>query len=121
MIAGILLLWPIDSQDLGGGYYFLPQEEAIDVGFPGGAVIYKGPRKYVFNEVLLEGDIGEVYKGNAVVLVSTGVNSLGEMSYFVIHKSLDSLLGPFDKEACLELDKEWIGIDDWHLIQQKLN
>jgi hypothetical protein len=34
-----------DNEDLGDGYYYLPPYEALDIGFPEGAVIYKSSQK----------------------------------------------------------------------------
>ena len=42
LLSGLLLSrWGVDNQELGEGYYYLPSYEAVDVGYPGGSVVYK--------------------------------------------------------------------------------
>jgi hypothetical protein len=43
-----------------GDYYYLSREEAIDVGYPSGAIIYKSTERYFLKEVVITGDVIKV-------------------------------------------------------------
>ncbi len=58
-----------NERDLGNKYYYLPDYESIDVGYPYGSVIYKGPNEYVFNEIIIFSDVEKVIERDTYVLV----------------------------------------------------
>ena len=37
--------------NLGDNYFYLNRDEAIDIGYPGGAIIYKATQKYNFSDI----------------------------------------------------------------------
>ena len=47
----------VDDQNLGDNYYYLPKYEAKDIGYPGGAIVYKSAEKNIFKEVKIEGEV----------------------------------------------------------------
>ena len=95
-----------DEQDLGDNYYYLPEYEAIDVGFTDGPIIYKSKEKYLFSDIKLRGNINKVEHDDSFILVSKiSEDSLGQrrqLLYYIIIKATDSLSGPFDEEQYLE-------------------
>ena len=46
-----------NDQDLGANYYYLPKYEAIDIGYPGGGIVYKSPQKGSFDEIIIHGNV----------------------------------------------------------------
>ena len=48
------------EEELGNGYYYLPDYEALDIGYCKGSTIYKSIQKNCFQTVLIQGGILEV-------------------------------------------------------------
>jgi hypothetical protein len=99
-----------DEQDLGDNYYFLPEYEAIDVGFPDGAIIYKAPEKYIFNDIIIHRDVTNA-KSNADYIIATQkVDSLGvkEVSilYYIIEKNTELIYWPLNRQEFVEKRNE---------------
>lgn len=46
-----------DTETLGDNYYYLSPYEAIDVGFPEGAIIYKSSQKNLFSDIKIQGEV----------------------------------------------------------------
>jgi hypothetical protein len=66
----LLILWACTSdRDLGNNYFYLPEYESKDIGYPYSSILYKGPAEYVFNKIIIFSDIGKVIKRNEYVLV----------------------------------------------------
>jgi hypothetical protein len=104
-----------DKQILGDEYYYLPRYEAIDVGFPGGAIIYKGIQKYHFQEVKVKGEVLDVdYDDNFIVAVRLPVNSLrvqepqldeddfDSLQFYIIEKKSDLIHGPYTEQEYIQ-------------------
>lgn len=76
MVGGVLLTgislfgWGTSEQLLGEEYFYLPQYEAVDVGYPGGTTIYKSDHQNVFTTVLVQGGVVEVQKDNHFILAA---------------------------------------------------
>ena len=100
------LFWGSDEQDLGDNYYFLPEYEAIDIGFPDGAVIYKSTQKNVFNDIKIRGNVVDAISNSDFIIASQKTNSSNfkndSLQYYVIVKKTDSIYGPYDKEEYLQ-------------------
>lgn len=43
--------------DLGGDYYYLPDYEAVDIGYSYGSIIYKSTQQNTYNKVLIYADV----------------------------------------------------------------
>ena len=57
-----------DNQELGDNYYFLHDYEAVDIGFPDGAVIYKATQKNVFNNIKIHGNVVGANSNNDFII-----------------------------------------------------
>lgn len=119
LLFGILFfIWQIDEQDLGKDYYYLPKYKAIDIGYPGGAVIYKSAQKNVFNNVKVQGDIISINKNKEFIIAIQNIDSVNinkvklnaldsnYLHYFIIVKKTDSVYGPFNYVEFLKKRKE---------------
>lgn len=114
----MLFMWQVDEQDLGGNYYYLPNYEAIDIGYPNGAVIYKSKQKLVFNDVKIPGDVISVNKNKEFIIAIQKVDSLDHerihtnvldstsLNYFIIVKKIDLVYGPYRKLEYLKKREE---------------
>ncbi|MGB5979577.1 MAG: hypothetical protein WBG62_19335 [Cyclobacteriaceae bacterium] len=119
----LLLLTACESdQELGGGYYYLPDYEAKDIGYPNGAVIYKSENKYVFSKIVITDKVVAVDRGDDFILViqipsdslidKTGKTiKTGGLSYYIIDKNNDVVIGPMDKNAFLK-SRDKLGVPE---------
>ncbi|NCA85794.1 MAG: DUF3997 domain-containing protein [Clostridia bacterium] len=105
-----LVFWGNDEQDLGDNYYYLPDYEAIDIGFPNGAIIYKATQKNVFNDVKVHGSVVDVNSDSDFIIASQKIGSsyVGKDSllYYIIVKKTDLISGPYNKEEYLQKREE---------------
>ncbi len=106
----IFIFWGNDEQDLGDNYYFLPEYEAIDIGFPDGSIIYKATKKNVFNDIKVHGIVVSA-KSNANFIIATqkiDSSYVGEdsLSYYIIVKKTDLTYGPYTKREYLQKREE---------------
>ncbi|MBO9619646.1 MAG: hypothetical protein J7539_11480 [Niabella sp.] len=58
-----------DERELGNNYYYLPDDEAYDTGFPDGSIIYKSEDKNSFADIKIIADISEVKHDNRYIIV----------------------------------------------------
>jgi hypothetical protein len=110
----IFMFWGSDKQDLGGNYYYLPKYEAIDVGYPGGAIIYKSPKKYLYKDIKIYGNVISVNSNKNFIIAiqetdSSNANEINSiivkkryLKYYIIAKETDSVYGPYGKEEYLQ-------------------
>lgn len=91
-----------NDESLGDSYYYLPKHEAIDIGFPEGAIIYKSSQKYVFNDIKISKEVVEVnFNENFILAVQLTKNYTFKekvLNYYIIEKKTDIVYGPFTKE-----------------------
>jgi hypothetical protein len=111
----ILFIWQSDEQDLGDNYYYLPEYEAIDIGFPDGAIIYKGTQRYAYDDIKIHSEVISVkHNDDFIVAIQKTGNihvdkadskfvHMGSMQYFIIVKKSDLVLGPYNKTKYLEM------------------
>jgi len=97
-----------DEQDLGDNYYFLPEYEAIDIGFPDGAVVYKASQKNVFNDIKIQGNVVDARGNSDFIVVSQRKDSsnIDTLQYYIIAKKTDSIYGPYNTEGYLQNRKK---------------
>lgn len=102
-----------DKTNLGHNYCFLPEYEAIDVGYPLGAIIYKSKYKYRFSKIIVSNKVLDVnYNQEHIIVlqkrcdIETSIENPSEfterkcsdtLAYYIIEKKTDSLYGPFNK------------------------
>ncbi len=58
-----------DETDLGNNFYYLPDYESVDVGYPFGSIIYKSKEKYVFEKIFVSADVINVNKNDDYIIV----------------------------------------------------
>ena len=107
-----------DEQDLGDNYFYMPKYEAMDVGYPGGGIVYKSPEKYFYKEIKITGNVAEAYANKDFIIASqntdtsyietmhSNVAKQGLMLYFIIEKKSDLIYGPYKKEEYLQKREE---------------
>jgi len=112
--AGAFIYFYPDHDYLGDDYYYLPPYEAIDVGFPGGAIIYRSPQKYSFNKIILQGEVIDIKHNEDFIIAvqqKEATSDLAEhkngpgrkkLGYFIIDKKKEILFGPFTKSEFLQ-------------------
>ena len=104
----LYLLWGrTNEQDLGDNYYYLPEYEAIDIGYPDGAIIYKSAQRNVFSDVKIHRTVIGVNKNKDFIIAIQHDDSvnvkcmqstvLDSIHYFIIAKQTDKVYGPFSK------------------------
>lgn len=112
LVLSIILFFTlgIDEQDLGDNYYYLPKYDAIDVGYPGGAIIYKSQQKYLYSDIKIKEEVINVNNdGNFILAIQKSDSSSfgkGSLGYFIIVKNTDLVYGPYDKKSYMQKRKE---------------
>ena len=99
-----------NEQDLGNNYYYLPMYEAIDVGYPGGAIIYKSDTKYYYDDIKIKGNvIGINHNSDFIIVVQKPINVnkinkkiIDTFNYYVISKQTDKVYGPYNKKEYMQ-------------------
>lgn len=100
-----------DTETLGDNYYYLSPYEAIDVGFPEGAIIYKSSQKNLFSDIKIQGEVISInYDKDFIVAVqqksSAELVKDKMLYYFIIEKKLDNVIGPLSKQEYLKKREE---------------
>ena len=116
----IILIFEKDEENLGENYFYLTPFDAYDVGFPGGAIVYKSDMKDVFTDIKIRGNVINVKSDRDFIVavrnndtinfeMKHGENTFSDKKnfYFIIVKSLGNVLGPFNK---VEFEKKCIEI-----------
>lgn len=107
-----------NEQDLGDNYFYLPKYEAIDIGYPDGAIIYKSAERNVFSDVKIHKNVISVNKNEDFIIAiqqddSVNIKSIYPtvqdskyLHYFIIVKQTDMVYGPFRKIDYLKKREE---------------
>ncbi len=106
----LYLILDSDEQNLGDNYFYLPEYEAIDFGFPNGSVIYKSEQKYIFTNVKIQGDILLVNSDENFIVAIQKIKNINKQ-YFIIEKKTDLIHGPHNKKDYLQKRAE-LGIPE---------
>lgn len=124
VIITLVIINRNDEQILGEDYYYLPNYEAKDLGFPGGGIIYKSKRKYLYSDVKIRGNVVEVNSDNNFIIASQNTDTLyvginnsvkSNLKYYIIIKEKDSVYGPYDLKEYLSKRLELKIPDDLNL------
>lgn len=110
LIGAIVSLTITDDQDLGDGYYYLPNYEAIDIGYPDGPIIYRSTQKRYFMEVIIKDNIHNVVSNRKYIVVyakekekcSLSDSKRGNDRYYIINKKSGKVEGPIGNHEFLE-------------------
>ncbi|MDE5420478.1 DUF3997 domain-containing protein [Labilibaculum sp. DW002] len=88
------------NAELGKNYFYLDKDEAIDVGYPGGAIIYKSSEKYYFKNIIISGDVLKVNSDNDFIIVKQRPKSETDKTYYyIIEKKGDIVHGPLSSDS----------------------
>ncbi|MDP2337288.1 MAG: DUF3997 domain-containing protein [Bacteroidota bacterium] len=121
--VALFFIWGVDEQNLGDNYYYLPKYEAIDVGYPGGAIIYKSPQKNLIRNIKVHGNVYEVsFNEDFIIAIQNADTSYLEkahssiaeknsLNYFIIVKKSDLIYGPYNNKDYLQ-KREELGVPD---------
>ena len=105
------------NEELGNGYYYLPDYEAIDIGYCKGSTIYKSIQKDYFQTVLIQGGILEVMKDRDFILVGQNKQQFDLKQktavyyYWIINKNTSEVFGPLAFDDYLTKKKE-LGVSE---------
>lgn len=101
-----------NDRKLGGGYFFLPKYESIDVGYPNQeAIIYMSKNESVFENIIIRGDVIDVQSSSKFIiakrdpLIDENKNS-GILEYYIINKKNYAVIGPLSYKIFLETTKK---------------
>jgi hypothetical protein len=113
LLCGVLfLIMRTDEQILGENYYYLPEYEAYDVGYPEGGIIYKSSEKNLFSNVIIHGNVIRMNDNKDFILALQLKNDSAKtdkkqlLHYFIIQKKSDNVYGPFQKQEYLQKREE---------------
>jgi hypothetical protein len=105
--AGYWLMLRTDQQTLGWRYYYLPQYEAYDLGYPDGGIIYKSSEQNVFSQIIIHGSVIAMNENSAFIIAlqckndSTANSTFHSMNYYIIDRKTDAIYGPYKEEEYL--------------------
>jgi hypothetical protein len=115
LLSGVLFfIWGVDEQNLGDNYYYLPKYEAVDIGYPGGAIIYKSAQKNIFSDIKIHGNVISVDNNKDFIIAiqnadssniektNSSIAEKNSLNYFIIVKKSNLIYGPFNKEEYLQ-------------------
>ncbi len=89
-----------NDSNLGKNYYYLNEYNAVDMGFPDGAIIYKSKEENVFQDIKVSGNVVKVdYDENFIIAKRIARESMNDTSYFIIIKKTDTVLGPLNLKS----------------------
>jgi hypothetical protein len=84
----------VDSTNLGENYFYLTPDEGYDIGYPGGAIVYKSTKKNVFSEIIIKSEVvGLDYDDKYIIALQRKDSVL--FQFYIIEKKTDSLFGPY--------------------------
>jgi hypothetical protein len=91
-----------DETDLGNDFYYLPDYESIDIGYPYGTIVYKSNEKNKFEKILIYADVASVSNNDDYIIVKQIPNKkillqnikddLGLWSNYYLEIKRDSLI-----------------------------
>jgi hypothetical protein len=66
----LITLFGCSEGSLGDGYFYLPEYDAMDTGYPYGSVVYKSTQKNIFQQLIIRADvISCTVKGHYILVV----------------------------------------------------
>jgi hypothetical protein len=104
LFAALIFSSCADKSDLGNSYYYLDPFEAMDVGYPDGAIIYKSNKKLFFDTIIISKEVVQAIHNDKFILAKQLVdkNSL-DTNYYIIDKKIDKVYGPTNLDSCEKL------------------
>ena len=106
LISSPIVSCKFSNSSLGDNYWYLDIYEAQDVGYPGGAIIYRSPNRNVIDQVLIKGNvIDESHNDNYIIAKQIPINKKQNECFFIIDKIDDIVFGPLSKDSLKTLIK----------------
>ncbi|MEN2487171.1 hypothetical protein AAYQ05_05150 [Flavobacterium sp. B11] len=99
-----------DQADLGYGYYYLSEYDAVDIGYPDGAIIYKSSAKNEFDEIIIKETVKNAKSDDNYIIAMQLPKNEKVLRYFIIDKFSGRIFGPLDEKSFNEL-KIKLGIE----------
>ena len=105
-VGFVFFVWGGSEQELGDGYYYLPAYEAVDMGYPGGPIVYQSTERHSFSRVLIDGDLQDVNKNGQFILAvrqpptplptaPAASSAKPGWQYFIVAKASGTVYGPY--------------------------
>lgn len=92
--------------NLGDNYYYLNKYEAIDIGYPNGAIIYKSQQEDVFQNVMVPGNVVNVnFNDQYIIAKQSPLKYPTDTVYFIILKNVDKVYGPLKADSFANMKK----------------
>lgn len=90
-----------DNAELGDSYYYLDNIEAIDIGYPDGAIIYKSKSKLQFDTVIISKEVVHAtHNDNFIIAKQLATTNRLDTSYYIIDKNIGKVYGPLTADSC---------------------
>ena len=105
-IGGLFFLLKSEREygDLGDHYFYMSEYDAMDMGVPDGAFIYKSREKNSWgdNEIKIHRDVIKAKNDKDFIIAIRRKKQNGTLQYYIIAKYSDTVYGPFQKEDYLK-------------------
>jgi hypothetical protein len=89
-----------DESHLGNSYYYLDSFEAIDVGFPDGAIIYKGDKELHFDTTIISKEVIMVTHNDKFIFAKQlATSDIHDTNYYYIDKYSEVVYGPLTLDS----------------------
>lgn len=95
------------NANLGNNYYYLDMNEAKDVGYPDGAIIYKSTERNLFSDIKIKGNVIEVESNDKFIVAKQIPINQKIINYYIINKSKDQVYGPHSADSIRVLIKKF--------------
>ncbi|MPL56193.1 hypothetical protein SDC9_01675 [bioreactor metagenome] len=109
-----------DGSNLGNNYYYLPDYESKDIGYPYGTIVYKSKEKNHFDKILVYSDVEKVKLNNNFIIVFQRPNKK-----FMLKKIEDDLntwnyyYSENKKDSIVDIAYSKISLKDIYDLSQK--
>ena len=105
-VASLIICSCTDNSDLGDSYYYLDSFEAIDVGFPNGAIIYKSKKKHQFDSIVISKEVVYAIHSNRFIFAKQLSNEQKrDTNYYIIDKLNDKIYRSTSIDSCDKLKR----------------
>jgi len=91
---------------LGDNYFYLDKYEAVDVGYPGGAIIYKSTERYLYSDVKIKGNVIDVKFNDKFIVAKQKPIDQEIINYYIIDKTNDHIYGSNSADSTKKLLKK---------------
>lgn len=100
-----------DETELGNDFFYLPEYESIDVGYPYGTIVYHSNEKNIYDDILVYSDIVGINNNDKYIIVKQKPNkktllkviedNLNLWNNFYIESNKDSLINLVNRKILI--------------------